>query len=104
MRPLYCLNLCNLRNLWIKCLFGSGFAALGLSVSLNNMLSIPALSQIFRKIGQAHQDNGQPCNIRDMNNTCEHFRNDDRDKQADDGPDKKHLKLIQLIILGKPDR
>ncbi|CAB1077218.1 hypothetical protein D1AOALGA4SA_5010 [Olavius algarvensis Delta 1 endosymbiont] len=27
-------NLCNLRNLWIKCLFGCGSAALGLSSNL----------------------------------------------------------------------
>jgi hypothetical protein len=29
----YFKNLCNLRNLWIKSLFGCGFAALGKSVS-----------------------------------------------------------------------
>jgi len=38
-----------------------------------------------------------------MNNSRKHARNDDRDKQADDGPDKKHLKLIQFTILSKPD-
>jgi len=38
-----------------------------------------------------------------MNNASKHARNDNRDKQADDGPDKEHLKLIQFIILNNPD-
>ena len=39
-----------------------------------------------------------------MNPARKHSGNDDCHKKPDDGSDKKHLELIQFIILSKPDR
>jgi hypothetical protein len=38
-----------------------------------------------------------------MNPARKHARNDNCHKKSDDGPDKEHLKLIQFIILSKPN-
>ena len=64
-----------------------------------SILSWFAIPQIFREVRQTHQDNRQPHNVRDINPSRKHSGNDNRNKKADDGPDKEHLKLIQFITL-----
>ena len=53
----YLKNLCNLRNLWIKCLFDCGFAAL---CTLGRALSFPASTRLPSAISGPEHVEGSP--------------------------------------------
>jgi hypothetical protein len=62
-------------------------------------LFIAALPQIFRKICQAHHNNGQSRDVRDVNPSGEYSCNDNGHKKANHRSDYKHLNLIQWLFL-----
>ena len=75
---------------------------LGLGVFAGKLF-ISAIPQIFREVRQPHQNNSQSSYVGDIDFSRKHPGYYNRHKKADNRPYKKHLELIQYIILLKTD-
>lgn len=56
-----------------------------------------AVSQVLGKVGQAYQDDAQAGDIDEVGIGIEHSREEHCESCPQDGPDDKHMKLVQGI-------
>ena len=68
------------------------------SNGLSGLLLFP-VPQVFRKIGQSHEDDTQSGHIDDLDLGVKHAREDHGKAGTQDGPDDENVKLSQVYYL-----